>query len=34
MYRVLEKTAEVVAAMAVPAAFLTMLAWGFGFGLW
>jgi hypothetical protein len=32
MYSVLEKTAEVIAAMAMPAALLTAVAWCFAFG--
>ena len=34
MYGVLEKTAEVVAVMSVPAAMVAVLAWGFAFGAW
>jgi len=34
MYSVLEKTAEVVAVLSVPAAMIAMLAWGFALGAW
>ena len=34
MYGVLEKTAEVIAAMAVPAAIIALIAWGFAWGTW
>jgi hypothetical protein len=34
MYGVLEKTAEVVAVMAVPAAMIAVIAWAFAWGIW
>lgn len=34
MYGVLEKTAEVVAVMAVPAAMIAVIAWAFVWGIW
>ena len=34
MYSALEKAAEIIAVMAVPAALMAMLAWGFAFGAW
>jgi hypothetical protein len=34
MYVVLEKIAEIISVMAVPAAMIAMLAWGFAFGSW
>jgi hypothetical protein len=34
MHTVLEKTAEVVAVMAVPAAMIAVLTWAFAFGTW
>jgi hypothetical protein len=34
MYVALEKIAEIISVMAVPAAMIAMLAWGFAFGSW
>jgi hypothetical protein len=34
MHSALEKIAETIAVMAVPAALFAILAWGFAFGSW